>query len=594
MKNVTLVGPARDRASVLEALQMVGVMHVVPSRPESSSSPLPPAYPAAYSKDATDALRYLLDSPLKRNPLTDRRGLDLETVVREALALRSRQRDVEDRIDELKERIEEVEPWGDFHLPPPDELDRRRLWFYVVPLYRFRQWDGGSLVFQLVHRDHRNAYVVVVSRDEPPAGSVPAPRSHVGARPLSELRVELERAIGEMEDVRAERWALTRHIGLMVVSLAEAEDREALRRAASGVLDAGELFAVRGWVPERDVATVARLAREKRCALAIEDPRPGDSPPVLLENAPGVEAGQDLVAFYQLPGYEDWDPSPVVYYSFSIFFAMILGDAGYAAIILIATLLFWKKLSPTPTARRSRRLLLTIGILSVAYGVVLGSYFGASPPPGSILARVKLLEINDYSAMMRLAVGIGVVHLILANLVAAWNQRRSSTALSRLGWAVAIAGGFAGFLGHREVAVPCAVVGATAVLLFTSARPLASPLDLVKRLVDGLLGLTNVSKAFGDVLSYLRLFALGLASASLAVTFNQLAADVIGANFGAALLLGLLILVVGHGVNFLLGIIGGVIHGLRLNLIEMYSWSIFGEGKKFEALRKRETLRWKT
>jgi V/A-type H+-transporting ATPase subunit I len=100
---------------------------------------------------------------------------------------------------------------------------------------------------------------------------------------------------------------------------------------------------------------------------------------------------------------------------------------------------------------------------------------------------------------------------------------------------------------------------------------------------------------FGDVLSYLRLFALALASGSLAMTFNDLARGVAesGNRHGIFLFLGLLVLLVGHGLNLTLGIISGVVHGLRLNLIEFYKYSVFEEGMPFRAFRKKENVTWK-
>ena len=100
------------------------------------------------------------------------------------------------------------------------------------------------------------------------------------------------------------------------------------------------------------------------------------------------------------------------------------------------------------------------------------------------------------------------------------------------------------------------------------------------------MSLTGISKAFGDVLSYLRLFALGLASSQLAATFNEIAGS-IAKSRGIGLLAAILILVVGHGLNFVLAVIGGVVHGLRLNCIEFFNWSLPEEGYPFQAFDKK-------
>ena len=197
--------------------------------------------------------------------------------------------------------------------------------------------------------------------------------------------------------------------------------------------------------------------------------------------------------------------------------------------------------------------------------------------------------------MMRLTIIIGALHLVLANLVNAWRYRRSPRFLAPLGWVAMILGGLmAGIrivgkqpLGLVDVAL--LVGGAAAVLLFSTARPYSfgSIGDLAWRLLDGLKSLANVSKAFGDVLSYLRLFALGLASSLLAATFNQIAIETAAKVRGIGLLAAILILVVGHGLNFILAMIGGVVHGLRLNCIEFFNWSLPEEGYPFQVFCKK-------
>jgi V/A-type H+-transporting ATPase subunit I len=112
-------------------------------------------------------------------------------------------------------------------------------------------------------------------------------------------------------------------------------------------------------------------------------------------------------------------------------------------------------------------------------------------------------------------------------------------------------------------------------------------------MTQGLLGLTRLSAAFGDVLSYLRLFALGLASASLAVAFNDMAAGIQSGMPRIGLLLSLLVLAFGHALNLLLGVSSGVIHGLRLNVIEFFNWGLKDEGRRFKPFRQKKDSLWK-
>ena len=114
------------------------------------------------------------------------------------------------------------------------------------------------------------------------------------------------------------------------------------------------------------------------------------------------------------------------------------------------------------------------------------------------------------------------------------------------------------------------------------------PRSALMRLLDGLWALTGVTRIFGDVLSYLRLFALGLASASLALTFNDLAHQASQVQ-GLGLLFAILILFVGHLLNLMLALMSGVVHGLRLNYIEFYNWALSGEGYAFQPFNKKES-----
>lgn len=581
MKRVTVAGTTDDAPTLLDALQDLGCMHLIPlteSRPEGRTPD--------GSQRAREALRYLLGAPNRRRELRDDSGFRLGEVVDRALENRRRKVETEHQIDGLRQRILEVEPWGDFEFPPLEAIGGIRLWFYVVPSYRRGDLCPCDLPYEVVHHDGRHDYVVILSKTEPPVEAMPVPRSRVGTRSLSTLRRELEHLEDRMEDIQAERGALTRWIRQLLYHLNQA-DNEAARHQARGLgLEKDRVFVAQGWVPTTELPRLEARCTAMELACVAQDPEPEDEPPVLLANASFLAPGQDLVGFYQLPGYRDWDPSGLVYLAFVFFFAVILADAGYAALVGLITLLFWRQLGRSTTARRMRRTAASIALVGIGYGVLAGSYFGVELDDNSVLARVSVLEVDDFQVMLPLSIGVGIGHLVLANLVAAWVRRRSVTGLASMGWAVVLGGGFAAYLG-QSVGVPILVAGLVVVFLFASERPVQRPADVAMRALDGFIALTGASRAFGDALSYLRLFALGLSSASLAATFNQLSADLMGTGHGIALVFALVVLIIGHGLNFVLGIVGGVVHGLRLNVIELYNWSVFGEGRPFKPLTKR-------
>lgn len=593
LHRITLCGLAADKRAVLEALQELGCMHLVPLRPPPAE---PETAPPAVPVDAYRALRYLLDCPNPRRQARDPEGFDVDDVVRRALDNQAHLRRLQDRRDRLRQRIGLLEPWGEFEFPPLEALAGQRLWFYVVPHYQMLRVRASGLAWQVVRRDQRYRYVAVIAPDEPPAAAMPVKRSRVGALSLGELRRRLERVEAGLEDIVAERQALSRWVLLLRANLARAEDRAALAHAAGRTLDRDGVFAVQGWAPVPELPRLREFARRQGLALLAEAPGPEATPPTLLDTPEALAGGQEVVGFYQLPGYRDWDPSGVIFFSFALFFAMILADAGYAVLLGLALLALRGRFQAGRSGRRLWRLGWAIAATGVVYGVLVGSYFGAAPPPGSLPAALRVLDVDDFDTMMRLAVGVGVAHLLLANAVLARRAWPGRQALPPLGWMAVLLGGLWLGLGGGGPGHPGAwLLGAGLGLVFVGAGqgPWRRPGDWLRRIGAGLLALTRLSKLFGDALSYLRLFALGLASASLALTFNQLALQVKEHVAGIGVLLAVLILVAGHGLNFLLCLVSGLVHGLRLNLIEFYNWGIPGEGHPFKSFARKEVEPWK-
>jgi V/A-type H+-transporting ATPase subunit I len=579
---VTLYGPSAEKDTVLDGLQRLGCVHLNDLGATGGE-----AVGSAVSSDARAALQFLEDSPVQRRAVSQAADFDLASVVKEALETRERSHALSEEHDQLRKRIADAKPWGDFDLPAWAREGPLRFWFYVVPHYQMAKLQALDRPWQVVARDHRFDYVVIVA-DEPPA-ELPLQPVALDPRPLAALRAGLEDVERELEDLDYRRIGLTLYRGMLGEALDEADDRAARARAASAAIERDEVFAVQGWAPRARAAALRQFAADHQLAVTIEAPGAGDTPPTLLDNPPVLRGGEGLVEFYKTPGYSTWDPSKTVFLGFTLFFAMIFSDAGYGLVLGILLLVLWKRLSGP-----ARGLLGALAIASIVYGMLVGAYFGWIPPAGSWLAAVHVLDAEDQTLMMLISIAIGVLHVGGANLVAAWQRRNSLTALSSIGWACMIFGGFCAGVGKSypslaplfTAGVGGLSLGALLVLLFSSEHAFRlTPKLLLSRLLDGLKDLTELSKAFGDVLSYLRLFALGLAAIKLAEVFNHLAGGVFSSG-GIGVLFGLLILLVGHTINFAMGIMSGVVHGLRLNVIEFFNWSLREEGDQFRAFAK--------
>lgn len=592
LDKVTLYGTLDQKETVLDRLQALGCMHLVNLRD--------PDFDAieTVSKESREALQYLQAAPSKRHATLKRLRYDREQVVEQALAIKQARITRFEERDHLHRAIADLEPWGDFQIPADLENAGMQFWFYVVPRRRVEEIQQTDYLWHIAASDNQNAYVVIVAPEQPSElGFVPVP---LDRRPLSELKRRAEEVAEELDDLHWQRVSLTRWTRLLQLDLDEADDRAARRAAGAGTWDAQTLFALQGWVPKSATQQVRDLADEFSLAITVEPDRQDELPPTLLQNPSAIAGAESCVTFYITPNYRTWDPTPVVYVAFSFFFAMIVSDAGYGLVMAALLLGFRKRLGRTASGRHFRNLLRGIVVLTIVYGVVAGSYFGWSPPPDSWPGRMQMKWadrpfVENQQAMMIVSITIGVVHLVAANLIRAWKDRRTLRSLGRVGWAIIMLGGFAAaiaaFFGDpliERLGEAALLVGAMLVLLFSSDEPLWtwSAKSHMRRMLDGIMQTANLPKAFGDILSYLRLFALGLASAQLAVTFNGLSQDAARAG-GVGTLLAIVIWCVGHGINFLLALIGGVVHGLRLNCIEFFNWSLTEEGHPFQPFRKK-------
>lgn len=589
LKKVTLIGLQKEKHTLLEGLQNLGCMHLLSLR-ASANTAKKMTLPRAES--AYKALRFLKDVSVRRKQVVGDADFDVEQGVKQILELKQQLGEINDRLDFLRDRCVAIQPWGDIDFPPHEELAGLRLWFYILPLAKTKVLDTLELPWQIVRKDHRFAYLVLVAKQEPAESLLPVSRTHVGALSLRELRVQLADAEVKLEDLVAQRQAFSRYIYLLSLYLAEADNLAALSYAAQQTHDEEALVAVQGWISIDAVKALETYASDCELVCLIEAPGPDDNPPTLIKQPQQMDAGVDLALFYQVPGYQTWDPTRMLFASFSIFFAMILADAGYGLVLLAGLFFFWRKLGNT---KRSSYRVLALSLFSctVIYGVMVGSYFGISPSPGSMLDRLHILDIRDFDTMMRLSIIIGVIHIAVANVMVAYANRHKLYALSKLGWILVLTGGLLLWLDEQVIdrqssGLLLLVSGLTLIVLFSSERKLTKGSDYLWRIAEGLFSLKGLMNAFSDVLSYMRLFALGIASASLAVTFNDLAGNVIETLPGLGLLAAILILGVGHLLNLALTLMSGVVHGLRLNFIEFYNWGLPEEGIVFQTFAKKE------
>lgn len=361
-------------------------------------------------------------------------------------------------------------------------------------------------------------------------------------------------------------------------------DQMAFAAAKELMAEQGAVAYVAGWVPAPKVAALKTAAATNGWGLLLRDPAAEENPPTLVEPPKFFRPMKALFDGLGIaPAYTEADVSVPFMCYFSLFFAMLVGDGAYGAIFLAGTLAARKKLP------RAWFVLLTVfSSATVLWGILSNTWFGAQLPFLQSLPTVQWLADPSYHHMMLLCFTIGVSHLMLARI---WNgicRAPDSTCIAEFGWAGillfmylvtnSIVGIFAGIPGWAYYVFGLALV---AVFGFS-----VKPSQLKTRGAElGMLPL-NIMSALGDIISYVRLFAVGLASVKVAENFNSMACG-LDLPLWLKVIPMVLILVIGHGLNLAMAGLSILVHAVRLNTLEFsnhkgVSWA----GYRFNAFRK--------
>ena len=365
------------------------------------------------------------------------------------------------------------------------------------------------------------------------------------------------------------------------------KDRVAFAAAQDVLATQGPVSYIEGWAPADAVPRLRAKAVTKAWGLLVRDSQAHETPPTLIRPP---KLFRPVAALFKglgiAPGYTEADVSVPFMCYFSLFFAMLVGDGGYGAIILALTLWGWRKTKPQdgaghrPALVRSWLTLLTVfSSATVIWGLLSNTWFGANLPFAKRWATVRWLGDPTYGHMMLLCFTIGVSHLVLARV---WNgicKINDTTCLAEFGWAGVLV--FMFFIVNWIVGIfqgiPSAlywVFGVSLALVFGFT---VKPSELKTRGAElGMLPL-NVMSALGDIISYVRLFAVGLASVKVAENFNGMAMG-LDMPLWLKVVPMALILLIGHGLNFAMAGLSILVHAVRLNTLEFsnhkgVSWS---------------------
>lgn len=526
--------------------------------------------------------------------------------------------ETQDRIAEIaaeiaaaKKEIAVRQPWGSFRSEDIHKLESQglKLRFYSCMKKKFDPSWAEIQPLEVISETESKVFFVTVSPAEEeysfPLEAIPAPEGSVNEEEekLALLQSKLEKEqqlLANLKSCSDEiRKAYNDSLSRLDLYFAEAATEKAVDNY---------LTVLTGFAPTSDDKRLCASFDSMDIYYSHEAATKEDNPPVKLKNNWFAKNFEVLTGMYGVPAYDEFDPTPVLGPFFMLFFAMCMGDAGYGILLMLIALVLRLKMKDSSLGKM-HRLIAFLGGMTFVVGIFLGTFFGMSILEASWApAWLKGLcidgwfpdaKIAGFPVQMVLAVAIGVLHICLAMIIKTINFTKRfgfKKTVATWGWTTLIVGGLVVVsLGMTEVLsaeafkwtiIALAVVSGLAIYVFNT--PGRNPL---LNIGSGLWDTYNmVTGLLGDVLSYIRLYALGLAGGMLGNAFNIMGTMILDIPVpGVNWVFCIIILIFGHVLNLAMSCLGAFVHPLRLTFVEYFKNSGYeGSGAKYNPLTKKK------
>ncbi|MBO4574353.1 MAG: ATPase V [Bacteroidales bacterium] len=500
------------------------------------------------------------------------------------------------QLSQLYKELEERKPWGQFDTANIEKLNAcgLKLHFYKVKSSNFDPLWKENYALSEISSDGTTTYFVIVSDSEDydfPLKEMPAPEGDFKEieKAIDKLGYEIEKKNRHLAELKCHEKDIQKELDKLLLNL------DLYLAHMSGTKAAADYITVfEGFAPTDNDAAVKEMLDREGVLYLVDKAKVDDNPPIKLRNNKFVSMFELLTDMYGRPKYNEFDPTVFISIFFMLFFAFCMGDAGYG-LVLIGAGLALKKMMPDIA-----KLGVVLGIATTVIGLLFHTFFSTdmltwSCIPDVVKKCMVPTEIAGFDGTMVLAIIVGIVHICLAMIVKTYQATKVkgiANSLGTWGWTLLIVGGVivGGFslIGVMDsnvtkwIIIIIGILSALGIFFLNNIHrnPLANfgvGLWDTYQMVTGLLG---------DVLSYLRLYALGLAGAKLGEAFNAIGVQALG-DGGTGWIAFIIIVVIGHVLNVAMCVLGAFVHPLRLNFLEFFKNSGYeGTGRKYNPLKE--------
>lgn len=618
MKKLTFLIFYKEYDQFLQSLQNLGVMHIQESADQSTATQLQSSDEIREKEEQIKTVQRVIDAlgkieGVQQNTSSNGNPVNALQHIVQYDSIIDAIRANKSELQRYQKDYDILMPWGTFDRALVASLEEKgiKLSFYQAPAAFFKKYP--EYAEGEVSRIGKNVYFVnydlADSEDVVPATQVQLPEEtledcvqHINdlteqIQNLEEQKIEL--AIDHMADIKAYEQQLIDELAVLKAQYATA------------VVADNKIMVLEGWYPEVNEQEIQQFLQAENKYYEVREPNDTDDVPIKLKNNWFARQFEVLTGMYGMPSYNEWDPTPVLSLFYSLFFAICMGDCGYGILLI---LFGWGvkadkiKGGLLDMFSGLGNIIMILGVATTIVGFFLGTCMGANmyecantPEAAKALMAPFQGEIAGYSTQMVMALVIGVFHICLAMTLKAIIFTKKSGLMANLstwGWLLLILGSIVSaiLLGvnvideqtMKWVLIGIGAVSALGIYIFNDIH--RNPLINVGA---GLYDTYNMASGLlGDVLSYVRLYALGLSGGMLGATFNTLGLQLIEGDKPVWMLalcgIGtVLILVLGHVLNIAMAALGAFVHPLRLTFVEYFkNVGYEGKGTKYSPFKK--------
>ena len=597
MKKLAFLIYHKDYDTFLEQVRNLGVVHVVTkSQGEAENQDLQATI--RLSARYAAAIKLLEGMNVKAADKTSGNADKGEQVLDKLEALQQHDAETNHRIQAIEKEITAMEPWGDFKT---ESLKRLRDAGYEVGFYICsdkmydEEWETQYHTV-VINRIGSKVYFVTVTPVTETV-SLDVESAKIADRSLSEIIQEKEKLDAERAETENAMKELAENsipdLKAAQVRASQLVDFDKVKLSADS-LAGNKLMLLEGWAPAENAQQLNDFLKSSEVYYEISDPVPGDNVPIQLNNKGFFKLFEPIMKLYMLPKYNELDLTPFFAPFFMLFFGLCLGDTGYGLFILLGISgyrLIAKSISPS--MKPILTLVQLLGLSTAVCGLLTGTCFGFNLYDLHVpfIQKMKEVIMLDNQQMFNLSLILGAIQIIFGMTLKAVNQAIQfgfKYAISTIGWLLVLVSTAVAFAAPGVMAMggtlhlAILAVGGLMVYLFNSPGK-----NIFLNIGLGLWDTYNMATGLlGDILSYVRLFALGLSGGILAGVFNSLAVGMSPDNVIAGPIVMVLIFVIGHSINIFMNVLGAMVHPMRLTFVEFFKNSGYeGGGKEYKPFK---------